>query len=75
LRKSCTFRFRKPPEHQTDLTKIEIFHGILSLKQLAQRKNIEGCKKQIPYIGKSIKITAEFSTGTLKARRAWSEGY
>jgi hypothetical protein len=28
-------------------------------------------KKQIPYKGKPIKITADFSTETLKARRAW----
>jgi hypothetical protein len=39
-----------------------------------QRKNIEGVrKKQIMYKGKSIKITADFSTETLKARRVWSE--
>jgi hypothetical protein len=30
-------------------------------------------KKQITYKGKSIKITSDFSTETLKARRAWSE--
>jgi hypothetical protein len=30
-------------------------------------------KKQIPYKSKSIKITADFSTETLKERRAWSE--
>jgi hypothetical protein len=30
-------------------------------------------KKQITYKGKSIKITADFSTETLKARRAQSE--
>jgi hypothetical protein len=30
-------------------------------------------KKQIMYKGKPIKITADFSTGNLKARRAWSE--
>jgi hypothetical protein len=30
-------------------------------------------KKQITYKGKLIKITADFSTETLKARRAWSE--
>jgi hypothetical protein len=30
-------------------------------------------KKQITYKGKPIKITAEFSMETLKARRAWSE--
>jgi hypothetical protein len=30
-------------------------------------------KNQITYKGKPIKITAEFSTETLKARRAWGE--
>jgi hypothetical protein len=30
-------------------------------------------KKQITYKGKCIKITEDFSTETLKARRAWSE--
>jgi hypothetical protein len=30
-------------------------------------------KKQITYKGKSIKIIADFSTETLKARRSWSE--
>jgi hypothetical protein len=30
-------------------------------------------KKQIAYKGKPIKITAEFSTKTLKARGAWGE--
>jgi hypothetical protein len=29
--------------------------------------------KQLIYKGKPIKITADFSTETLKARRAWSE--
>jgi hypothetical protein len=30
-------------------------------------------KNQITYKGEPIKITADFSTETLKARRAWSE--
>jgi hypothetical protein len=30
-------------------------------------------KKQIPYKGKPIKITVDFSMETLKATRAWSE--
>jgi hypothetical protein len=30
-------------------------------------------KKQIKYKGKPIKITVDFSTETLKARRAWNE--
>jgi hypothetical protein len=30
-------------------------------------------KKQITYKGKPIKITEDFSTESLKARRAWSE--
>jgi hypothetical protein len=35
--------------------------------------NVVREKKQITYKGKPIKITADFSTETLKARRAWSE--
>jgi hypothetical protein len=30
-------------------------------------------KKQVKYKGEPIKITADFSTETLKARRAWGE--
>jgi glucuronate isomerase len=30
-------------------------------------------KKQITYKGKPFKITADFSTETLKAKRSWSE--
>jgi hypothetical protein len=30
-------------------------------------------KKQIPYQGKPIKITADFSTEALKVRRAWGD--
>jgi hypothetical protein len=32
-------------------------------------------KKQITYNGKLIKFTADFTTKTLKARRAWSEAF
>jgi hypothetical protein len=47
LEKLCPFRYRKPPGHQTDLTKIELPHNILSLKQQPQRiKNIEGCNRE-----------------------------
>jgi hypothetical protein len=57
------------------LDKVEHLHSILSLNQLAQRtKNIEGCKrgiKQIIYNSKWSKITADFSTETLKSKRAW----
>jgi hypothetical protein len=30
-------------------------------------------KKQVTYKGKLIKLTVDFSTETLKARRAWGE--
>jgi hypothetical protein len=38
---------RTQNKYKTDLTKIELPHDILSLKQQAQRieKNIEGCKR------------------------------
>jgi hypothetical protein len=59
------------------LTKIKPTHNILSLKQ--QAENTERIlkavreKNQITYKGKPIKITADFSMETLKARRAWNE--
>jgi chromosome segregation ATPase len=37
LQKVMPIQYRKPPGHQTDLTKIELPHNILSLKQQAQR--------------------------------------
>jgi hypothetical protein len=37
LEKTMPFRYRKPPGHQTDLTKIELPYNILSLKQQAKR--------------------------------------
>jgi hypothetical protein len=60
---------------------MELPHDILSLKKQEQRilKHRERIlkavreKKQITYKSKPIKITADFSTETLKARRAWSE--
>jgi hypothetical protein len=33
LEKTMLFRYRKPPEHQTHLTKIELLYNILSFKQ------------------------------------------
>jgi hypothetical protein len=35
--------------------------------------NVVREKKQIAYRGKIIKITVDFTTETLRARRAWSE--
>jgi hypothetical protein len=48
LEKSMPLRYRMPPGHQTDLTKIELPHFILSFKQEAKdkRKNIEGYKSE-----------------------------
>jgi hypothetical protein len=34
LEKLCPYRCKRPPEHQTDLTKEELPHSILSLKQV-----------------------------------------
>jgi hypothetical protein len=44
-------------------------------KHREHRKNIEGSKREKTnnIQGKPIKITADFSTETLKARRAWNE--
>jgi hypothetical protein len=37
LEKTMPIRFRKPPGHQAYLTKIELPHNILSLKQKSER--------------------------------------
>jgi hypothetical protein len=37
LEKTMPIQIRKPPEHQTDLTKIELPHNILLLKQQVQK--------------------------------------
>jgi hypothetical protein len=37
LEKTMPFRYRVPPGHQTDLTKIQLPNDILSLKQQVQR--------------------------------------
>jgi hypothetical protein len=64
--------YRKPARHQTGLVKKNLPMAYCHYnKQREQRKNIEGCKreKKIIYKGKPNKITADFSTETLKARR------
>jgi hypothetical protein len=75
LRKICPFRYRKLPRYQTDLTKIESLYGISSTTSTENRERILKSireKKQITYKDKTIKITADFLTETLKARRARS---
>jgi hypothetical protein len=37
LKKLCPFKYRKPPGHKTELTKTELPHNILSLKQQSQK--------------------------------------
>jgi hypothetical protein len=37
LEKTSPFRYRKPPEHQTNMIKIELPHDISSIKQQIQR--------------------------------------
>jgi hypothetical protein len=71
LRKSYPFRYRKPPGHQTDSTKIEPPCVVLSNTENRERilKAVRE-KNQIIYKGKPIKIIADYSTETLKARKA-----
>jgi hypothetical protein len=56
-RKFCPFRYRKHSGHQTDFTKIETLHSILSSKQAQKTERILKAVKQITYKGKLIKIT------------------
>jgi hypothetical protein len=53
-----------------------MIHIIIKTTNTENRKRILKAvrgKKQITYKGKPIKITASFSTETLKARSTWSE--
>jgi chromosome segregation ATPase len=46
LEKTIPIQVQEASRHQTDLTKIELLHSILSLKQVQRlRKNIEGLKR------------------------------
>jgi hypothetical protein len=68
----------RPPEHQTVLTKKELppWHIIIKTTSTETQERILKSvreKKQITYKGKPIKITSDFSTEKLKARRAWGE--
>ena len=51
-------------------------HIIVKIPETQQKNKILQAvreKKQITYKGKPIRITADFSTQTIKARRAWSD--
>jgi hypothetical protein len=65
LRKNCPFKYRKPPGHQIVLKTTSAENRERILKSVTE-------KKQITYKGKPIRITTDFSTETLKARRPWS---
>jgi TPP-dependent 2-oxoacid decarboxylase len=62
-----------PSRHNQNRT--SPWHIIKTITTENKEKNIEDCKEksQITYKGKSIKIIADLSTETLKARKAWSE--
>jgi hypothetical protein len=71
LEKLCPSRCRKPPEHRTTPQ-----HIIIKATSTETRERILKTvreKKEITYKGKLIKITADFSMESFKARRAWSE--
>jgi chromosome segregation ATPase len=73
LEKTMPIQVQEASRKPNNLTKIELPHDILSLKQQARRrerllKSVRE-KKQITYKDKPIKNTADFSMETLKARR------
>jgi hypothetical protein len=62
--------------NRLDQNRITPQHIIIKTTSTENRERILKAvreKKQKTYKSKSIKITADFSTETLKARRAWSE--
>jgi hypothetical protein len=59
-----------------DQNRTTLRHNIIKITSTENRERILKAvreKNQIAYKDKPFKITADFSTGTLKARRAWSE--
>jgi hypothetical protein len=73
----CSFRYRKPPGHQAEnQNRTTSQHVIIQTTSTENRERILKVvreKKQIMNKGKTIKITADFSMETLKARRAGNE--
>jgi hypothetical protein len=62
--------------NRLDQNRTSPWHTIIKTTSTENRERIFKAvreKKQITYKCKSIKITTDFSTETLKARRAWSE--
>jgi hypothetical protein len=62
--------------HRLDQNRTTPRHIIIKTTSTEARERILKAvreKKQITHKGKPIKITADFSTETLKARRAWGE--
>jgi hypothetical protein len=62
--------------NRPDQTRSTLQHIIIKTSNTETRERILKAvreEKQITYKGKSIKITADFSTETLKARRAWGK--
>jgi hypothetical protein len=55
--------------------RIILSHSNQDTKHRQQRKNIKSCKGkgQETYKGRPIRITPDFSTQILKAKRVWSE--
>jgi hypothetical protein len=74
LEKTMPIQVQKASEHQTDLTKIELTHDIvIKITSTETRERILKAvreEKQITYKGKPIKITADFPSDKLKARRS-----
>jgi hypothetical protein len=67
------YRCKRPPEHHTDLTKIELPHDIIiktSTETRERKLKAVREKKQIIYEGKPIKITADFSTKNIKREKS-----
>ena len=66
--------YRTPNSHNQNKTTPR--HIIITIPEIQHKNRILKAvreKRQITYKGKPIRITADFSTQTMKSRRAWSE--
>jgi hypothetical protein len=73
LRKRCPFRYRKPQKTKHDQNRTSSWHTIVKTTSTENKERILKAvrdKNQITYTGKSIKMTTDFSTENLKARKA-----
>jgi hypothetical protein len=77
IEKTIPFKYRRPTRalNRHEQNRTTSLYIIIKTTTETRERILKALreKKQVTYKGKPIKITAEFSTETIKARRAWGE--